>query len=112
MSKSFQYCTACGLKGCKTKPHPLLSPIPICDTCNDLYYSGEFTIDETNNEIYCRWCGTGSGKLILCDSCPKSFCSGCIERNFGTKNSLMYFSPFMLKYRNINLRKSRNNSNF
>jgi hypothetical protein len=35
------------------------------------------------NEIYCRWCGEGQGELLLCDSCPKSFCSGCITRNFG-----------------------------
>jgi len=34
------------------------------------------------NEVYCRWCGEG-GMLCLCDSCPKAFCSACIQQNFG-----------------------------
>lgn len=49
-----------------------------------LLYHREFTIDD-GNEIYCRWCGQGSGQLFLCDECPKSFCSGCIIKNFGAR---------------------------
>jgi hypothetical protein len=76
-------CSACGNLSKKLERHPLLYDVPICRTCWDKYHSGEFTIDETGNEIYCRWCGEGDGTLCLCDTCPKAFCSGCIRRNFG-----------------------------
>jgi Pre-SET motif len=75
-------CSACGAGKCKLTSHPLLE-VPVCEDCSAVY-QGEFTIDEvTGNEIYCRWCGEGQGSISLCDSCPKSFCSGCIQRNFG-----------------------------
>lgn len=75
-------CSACGAAKCKLTPHPLLE-VPVCPECS-FAYQGEFTIDEaTGNEIFCRWCGEGKGSISLCDSCPKSFCSGCIQRNFG-----------------------------
>ena len=76
-------CTACHspiILG-KVMEHPLLS-VPICETCNWQYNSGEFEIEE-DNEIYCRFCGEGEGNLILCDSCPKSFCVRCIGNCFG-----------------------------
>ena len=74
-------CSACCSKRQKCKAHPLLDAVPICPQCWDAYHLGEFTIDEAN-EIYCRWCGEG-GRLINCDTCPKSFCQECIKRNFG-----------------------------
>ena len=71
-------CSACGAAKCKLTPHPLLE-VPVCLKCS-FAYQGEFTIDEaTGNEIFCRWCGEGQGSISLCDS----FCSGCIQRNFG-----------------------------
>lgn len=79
-------CSACGAVKCKMTPHPLLE-VPVCENCSNAY-QGEFTIDSvTGNEIYCRWCGEGQGSISLCDSCPKSFCSGCIQRNFGLAES-------------------------
>jgi len=37
-----------------------------------------------HNKSYCIWCGFGDGcELFLCDTCPFSFCSDCISRNFG-----------------------------
>jgi hypothetical protein len=76
-------CTGCGEGKKITTSHPLLD-VPICDYCNFHYNNGEFDLDdEGKNEIFCRWCGEGTGELCLCDSCPKSFCSGCIQRNFG-----------------------------
>jgi len=56
--------------------------VPICKSCIKSYYKGEFII-ENGNEIYCRWCGEGEGELLLCDACPSSFCTRCIEHNFG-----------------------------
>ena len=76
-------CSGCGAAKCALTVHPLLD-VPVCSKCSFEYHSGEFTInEESGNEIYCRWCGEGTGSLILCDSCPMSFCSGCIQRNFG-----------------------------
>lgn len=42
----------------------------------------DFVVEE-GNEIYCRACGEGQDALLLCDSCPKSFCSRCIGNMFG-----------------------------
>jgi hypothetical protein len=70
------------------KSHPLLN-VPICNNCDFIYNSGTFEVDTEGNEIFCRWCGDGSGNntatggLLLCDECPKSFCKKCIKRNFG-----------------------------
>ena len=76
-------CSACGASKCPLTPHPMLD-VPVCTNCSRAYHSGEFTLsgEVGGNEIYCRWCGNG-GELYFCDSCPKSFCSGCIQRNFG-----------------------------
>lgn len=56
--------------------------VPICEDCHDHYNNGEFTIED-GNEIYCRLCGEGEEELILCDTCPKSFCARCIENTVG-----------------------------
>ncbi len=75
-------CSACGSALCSfPHVHPLLQ-IPICDRCDRRYHRGEFAIED-GNEVFCRWCGEGEGGLILCDNCPKAFCVGCIQRNFG-----------------------------
>jgi hypothetical protein len=80
------HCTACSNRNVTTVKHSLLN-IPVCLNCNESYHTGEFLIDEDGNETYCRWCGEG-GKLCLCDSCPKSFCCNCLERNFGVAEAL------------------------
>ena len=44
------------------------------------------SIDNEKNLLYTCLpvrCGEGEGQLILCDSCPKSFCVRCLENNFG-----------------------------
>lgn len=74
-------CSACGQVTYHKLNNPLLG-VPLCVTCYDIYMAGKFPIDDAN-EIFCRWCGEGKDELILCDSCPKSFCSRCISRNFG-----------------------------
>lgn len=74
-------CSACGENVLNLYDHPLLH-VPVCKVCVFFYTSGEFTIED-GYEMYCRWCGEGKGQLICCDTCPKAFCSGCIERNFG-----------------------------
>lgn len=75
-----QNCSACRQVTQDNYTNPLLG-VPICYDCHYHYNIGEFTIDG-KNEIYCRWCGEGEGEIILCDSCPKSFCSRCIRNNF------------------------------
>ena len=74
-------CSACRQITQENLTNPLLGA-PVCSTCHYNYNSGDFTI-EGKNEIYCRWCGEGEGEIILCDSCPKSFCSRCIRNIFG-----------------------------
>jgi hypothetical protein len=78
MSKT---CSACRHTAKKIYLNPLLG-VPICENCYAGYNSGEFTIDGSN-ETYCRWCGQGEGVLLLCDTCPKAFCTRCITNNFG-----------------------------
>lgn len=76
-----RFCSACGQATAYNYSNPLLG-VPLCITCYDIYSTDDYPINESN-EIYCRWCGQGEGNLLLCDSCPKSFCSRCIQRNFG-----------------------------
>lgn len=78
-------CSACKRFLQKCFSHPLLS-IPICQVCHTNYNSGEFTLDpDGQNEIFCRWCGEGEDELLLCDTCPKSFCARCLRNNFGSQ---------------------------
>ena len=72
-------CTACGKIARTYAPHELLG-VPICEKCWKKLRGRRH--DQTN---YCKWCGETDteSELCLCDSCPNSFCSGCIERNFG-----------------------------
>lgn len=86
--KNVNFCTACGAKNAISyHSHPLLE-VPICKKCNSTYHEGEFVVgDDGPNEIYCRWCGEGKGELLLCDSCPKSFCTDCVHRNLGSAES-------------------------
>lgn len=74
-------CTACHKPVSKEIVHSLLY-VPICEDCHFHYNNGEFTIED-GNEIYCRLCGEGEEQLILCDTCPKSFCARCIESTVG-----------------------------
>jgi hypothetical protein len=78
-----RYCSACGGITGWNYCNPLLG-VPLCITCYDIYMNDEYPLDEDGkNEIFCRWCGEGEGEIMLCDSCPKSFCSRCIRLNFG-----------------------------
>jgi hypothetical protein len=74
-------CTACCAPVTKEIVHPLLY-VPICENCHFRYNEGEFTVED-GNEIYCRFCGEGEGQLLLCDTCPKSFCARCVENCCG-----------------------------
>lgn len=67
-----------------SRQHPLLD-VPVCEYCYEKYHEGEFTVDSEGHEMYCRWCGEGDedSRLFLCDTCEKTFCSGCVTRNFG-----------------------------
>lgn len=74
-------CSACHEKTSELYTHPLFQ-IPICRDCDYGYNFGDFDVID-GSEIFCRWCGQGEGELLLCDTCPKGFCSRCIGNNFG-----------------------------
>lgn len=76
-----RFCSACNQETGYNFNNPLLG-VPLCITCYDIYTFETFPVSETN-EDFCRWCGAGEGELLLCDSCPKSFCSRCVRGNFG-----------------------------
>lgn len=61
--------------------HPLLKVL-YCQPCCDYYGNGEFSLDEDEEDKYCRWCGRG-GKLFLCSKCICGFCASCIKKHFG-----------------------------
>ena len=81
MNTEKMICSACDSGNRQKYVHPLLG-VPMCTKCYQLYNSGDFVQDD-GNDIHCRWCGEGQGQLFLCDTCEKSFCEGCIGRNFG-----------------------------
>lgn len=77
-----RYCSACRTTKGNFYSHPIFQ-IPICEECDENYHEGEFVVED-GNEIFCRWCGQGEeGNLLLCDTCPKSFCVRCVRTNFG-----------------------------
>jgi len=84
-------CTACGAwfgpGGSREYSHPLLA-VPVCLGCLSIYCRGDFILGEDGKESYCRWCGDG-GELLSCDKneCMKTFCTTCIDRNFGKGES-------------------------
>lgn len=73
------------MKGKKVLTHPLLGTL-FCKICKDYYLDGEFSMDEDNEDKYCRWCGQG-GTLCICSKCVYGFCMTCIKRHFGTAKS-------------------------
>jgi hypothetical protein len=79
-------CTACSKGSDAEFPHPILK-FPICGGCKNTLQNADKTI-ENNQEIYCLWCGMGDGcELFMCDTCVHSFCTDCLTRNFGIKES-------------------------
>ena len=83
-------CTACGDDALtddasiQTPTHPDIPGCPLCSDCHDRVIDpSTYTIaSDDGKEEQCRWCGKG-GNLIVCDDCPRVFCSECIERNLG-----------------------------
>lgn len=82
-------CTRCSAdysklvkKGKTLSLHPLLS-VFFCGPCSDFYQGGEFSVDEDEEEKYCRWCGEG-GTLFICSVCICGFCPKCIKKNLGS----------------------------
>lgn len=61
--------------------HPLLKVL-MCKKCIDFYGSGEFSLDEDDEDKYCRWCGQG-GTILVCSKCICGFCPKCIQKHFG-----------------------------
>lgn len=75
-------CVACSLNRDAEIVHPDLR-VPICGTCH-LSCSQRDRVIRERNEESCVMCGTGDdNELMMCDTCPKSFCSVCIARSFG-----------------------------
>lgn len=75
-------CVACSFHRDAEVVHPDLR-VPICGACHLLCKQRDTKIGDSNEES-CIMCGTGDdNELMMCDSCPKSFCTACIERNFG-----------------------------
>ena len=98
-SQAGLYCTLCGhdldhstYLVCE---HPCVRT-PLCVLCRDEIESrlGEAGVPLPGDDLYeggglsydvCTWCGLG-GDLIVCgdgDSCPHSFCRGCLETHLG-----------------------------
>lgn len=77
-------CTGCDYKALGEYAHDILN-VPLCGDCNNRYRMADFKHDSQ----YCSWCGKGdeSIELFLCDTCPASFCTHCITRNFSIKES-------------------------
>lgn len=83
-------CTGCSSGAYAEHLHPLLV-VPICGSCHASVKARDVFIDEDEgdaNEGSCVWCGRGDGsKLFMCDTCPKSFCTDCVTRNFGQQEA-------------------------
>mmetsp|Transcript_47799 Transcript_47799/g.94636 ORF Transcript_47799/g.94636 Transcript_47799/m.94636 type:complete len:1169 (-) Transcript_47799:69-3575(-) len=76
-------CTACP-KGLDAEQlHPELQ-VPICGACAaQLKDADQILVD--GQKISCTWCGNADElRLAMCDTCVRSFCYGCIARNFGS----------------------------
>ncbi len=75
-------CIACPKGSDAELLHPKLQ-IPICGTCNASLKDADQAIVKDNMQS-CIWCGLGDGcELFMCDTCVHSFCTDCVERNFG-----------------------------
>lgn len=81
-------CTKCNTnfksdieEGREVYSHPLLKVL-MCKNCCSYYGNGDFSLDEDDEDKYCRWCGEG-GTLFLCSKCICGFCPKCIKKHFG-----------------------------
>ena len=82
VDKKILICTACDQGSDAEQLHPLLQ-VPICGACVVSLQDADLGI--VDNQISsCVWCG-GSDfvNLVMCDTCTRSCCEGCITRNFG-----------------------------
>lgn len=82
IDKSIKKCTACSAGNRSELLHPILK-VPICGACNHNIKNADVSISD-KNQVSCTWCGCGDGEeLFMCDTCDKSFCTLCVERNLG-----------------------------
>jgi hypothetical protein len=98
-------CTACSEGNDVEYVHAILH-VPVCGPCNAKLAEAKKNVttnlyDENDNNPpdkteqnkhknnpYCIWCGSGDGcELFMCDSCPLSYCTICVTRNFGKPSS-------------------------
>lgn len=76
-------CTACGINMNRLvmpSLHPLLA-VPVCVGCLAMCQGAFDLSPDDGKEVYCRWCGDG-GEVLSCSTCVKSWCVGCINRQF------------------------------
>lgn len=86
VSSKMIMCIACSKGSDAEVLHPILK-VPICGGCNAALNDADQAIIN-ENRISCTWCGLGDGcELFMCDTCPNSFCTDCIERNFGLQEA-------------------------
>ena len=75
-------CTACP-KGSDAEGLHTTLRVPICGACTAQLKDADVAIVD-NQMSSCAWCGCADYvQLLMCDTCVKSFCYDCVERNFG-----------------------------
>lgn len=75
-------CTACPKRSDAECLHPILQ-VPICGACSAALKDADQALID-NQQQSCAWCGSADYvHLLMCDTCPRSFCEDCVERNFG-----------------------------
>ena len=66
--------------------HPLLQA-PCCYTCaNQIIIQALDDADHNDHEDCCHACLDDEGDLVLCDGCPRQFCTRCLARCYGGGN--------------------------
>lgn len=69
--------------------HPLFENRKLCRECHGRYEDEQhWPLDQMRKEENCRCCGWDDHLVTNCDSCPASFCHGCIAghcRGYGSE---------------------------